>query len=88
VGLYLTANSNVSIERSKVLTLDADRNSAGSPSIIDMSVSHAICTLQPDVPRLHTLINVGIILDWRSTLLGSVKQAMSSAYYLVSRYTT
>ena len=85
MGLYLTANSSVSIEKLKVFTLDADRNAAGCPSINDMSVSHSICTLQPDVPRLHTLVNVEVSLDWRSMLLDFDIQAVSSAY---SRFTT
>ena len=88
MGLYLTANSNVSIEKFKVLTLDSDRSAAGGPSIIDLSVSHAICTLQPDVPRLRTFINAGIIVDLGAMLLDSVEQAMSSAYYRISRFTT
>jgi hypothetical protein len=47
-----------------MLTLDADRNVAGSPSINDMSISHAICTLHPDVPCLHAVVSVVISLDW------------------------
>ena len=61
---------------------------AGSPSIIDLSVSLAICTLQPDVPRLLTSINAGIIVDLGAMFLDSVEQAMSSAYYRISRFTT
>jgi hypothetical protein len=64
VGLYLAANSSVFIEKLKMLTLDADRNVAGSPSINDMSISHAICTLHPDVPCLHAVVSVVISLDW------------------------
>jgi hypothetical protein len=64
-----------------VLTLDADRNAACSPSINEMPVSHAICTLQPDVHRLHALVRVGFDMDWKSTLPDSVEQAMGSACF-------
>ena len=89
MGLYLTANSNVSIERFEVVTLDADRSAAGSPSIKNVPVSHALCALHPVVLHLHGLVYAVVSLDLRSTFLdSSVKQAMSFAYCRVSRFTT
>lgn len=88
VGLYLTANSNVAIESLVVLTMDADSNTVRSPSISDMSVSHVNCTLQPGVPRLHTLVVIDTDLISRSTIPDSVKQAVIPASYQASRYTT